>query len=138
MKNNTSLYVAMTLALGFNISSAIPLHAQGMISAPSSADAMVDEGLGALANADPKEISTIQRLLRRLGYLKDENMTREMDEETVTALIIHLKDTNTSPVGITADRVLRSLFTAAWNKEGWATGKVNGQDLVVEPGEVRP
>ena len=98
---------------------------------------MVDEGLGALANADPKEISTIQRLLRRLGYLKDENMTREMDEETVSALLAHFKDANTSPNGMTVDRAMRSLFTAAWNKEGWATGKVNGQDLVVEPAEVR-
>jgi putrescine transport system substrate-binding protein len=137
VKSNKSLYVAMTLALGLNISGAIPLHAQGMISAPPSSENMVDEGLGALAKTGPQEISTIQRLLRRLGYLKDDNMTREMDEGTVSALLAYFKDVNTSPNGMSADRAMRSLFTTAWNKEGWATGNVNGQDLVVEPAEVR-
>ncbi len=137
MKTSKTTYVAMTLALSLSIPGALPLYAQGMISAPTSNEAMADEGLGGLANANPQEISTIQRLLRRLGYLKDENMTRKMDDETISALLAHFKATNTSPNGMTADRAMRSLFTAAWNKEGWATGKVNGQDLVVEPAEVR-
>ncbi len=137
MSKKPSLYVAIALVLGSQLFSTLPLSAQGMISAPSSTDSLADEGLGALANVAPQEISTMQRLLRRLGYLKDENMTREMDEETVSAILTHLRDTSTAPNGITAERVLRSLFTAAWNKEGWATGKVNGQDLVVDPGEVK-
>ena len=137
MKTNRFPYVAITLALSLNVSTSLPLHAQGMISAPTSSDLIAEEGLGALANTGPQEVSTIQRLLRRLGYLKDNNMTREIDEDTINALLAHFKDTNTSPSGMTADRAMRSLFTAAWNKEGWATGKVNGQDLVVDPAEVR-
>ncbi len=137
MKNGISIYLSMTLALGLGVSSATPLYAQGMISAPSAAEDMVDEGLGSLAKIDPQEITTIQRLLRRLGYLKDDNMTREMDSETISALLAHFKDANTSPNGMTSERVMRSLFSAAWIKEGWATGKVNGQDLIVEPAEVR-
>jgi putrescine transport system substrate-binding protein len=137
VKNRISIYLSMTLALGLGVSSATPLYAQGMISAPSAAEDMVDEGLGSLAKIDPQEITTIQRLLRRLGYLKDDNMTREMDSETISALLAHFKDANTSPNGMTSERVMRSLFSAAWIKEGWATGKVNGQDLIVEPAEVR-
>jgi putrescine transport system substrate-binding protein len=38
---------------------------------------------------------------------------------------------------MTAEKIMRSLFTAAWNKEGWATGSADGQSLVVEPAEVR-
>ena len=135
MKNRISIYLSMALGLG--VSSATPLYAQGMISAPSAAEDMVDEGLGSLAKIDPQEITTIQRLLRRLGYLKDDNMTREMDSETISALLAHFKDSNTAPNGMTSERVMRSLFSAAWIKEGWATGKVNGQDLIVEPAEVR-
>ncbi len=137
MKNGISIYLSMTLALGLSVASVTPLYAQGMISAPSTSEDMVDEGLGSLAKIDPQEISTIQRLLRRLGYLKDDNMTREMDPETISALLAHFKDAKTSPNGMTAERAMRSLFSAAWTKEGWATGEVNGQDLVVEPAEVR-
>ena len=38
---------------------------------------------------------------------------------------------------MTAEKIMRSLFTAAWTKEGWATGSADGQSLVVEPAEVR-
>jgi putrescine transport system substrate-binding protein len=113
------------------------LHAQGMISAPSLDGDLSDAGLDGLANIDAQEVSTIQRLLRRLGYLKDENMTRKMDAATTTALVTHLQEANTSPDGMTAEKIMRSLFTAAWNKEGWATGSADGQSLVVEPAEVR-
>lgn len=84
-----------------------------------------------------QEISTVQRLLRRLGYLKDDNMTRTMDGPTIAAALAHLKNVNTSPQGLTAERMLRSLFTAAWIKEGWGSGSADGQDLVVDKAEVR-
>ena len=44
---------------------------------------------------------------------------------------------NTSPKGLTAEKMLRSLFTAAWIKEGWGSGTADGQDLVVDKAEVR-
>ena len=47
------------------------------------------------------------------------------------------RQTNTPPDGMTAEKIMRSLFTAAWTKEGWATGSADGQSLVVEPAEVR-
>ena len=56
---------------------------------------------------------------------------------TTTALVTHLQAVNTSADGMTAEKIMRSLFTAAWTKEGWATGSADGQSLVVEPAEVR-
>jgi peptidoglycan hydrolase-like protein with peptidoglycan-binding domain len=117
------------------VPAAPPLYAQGMISAPSLEGDLSDAGLDGLENIGAQEVSTIQRLLRRLGYLKDENMTRRMDAATTTAIVAHLQEANIAPDGITAERIMRSLFTAAWTKEGWATGSANGQSLVVEPAE---
>lgn len=114
-----------------------PAHAQGMISAPNAAQSALDEGLDQFAEVKAQETVTLQRLLRRLGYLKDENMTREMDAETVTALLAHLKDVKIPPAGMTPERAIRSLFLTIWNKEGWASGQVAGQDLVVDTQEVK-
>ena len=60
-----------------------------------------------------------------------------MDGPTVAALVAHLKDVNTSPDGMTAETIMRSLFTTAWTKEGWGSGSGDGQDLVVDRAEVR-
>lgn len=118
------------------MSTASPLLAQGMISAPNSS--MVDpEFFGKLQNISPQQIVTIQRLLRRLGYLKAEELTREMDEPTTLALISHFETVNETPRGLSAEQVVRSLFAEAWIKEGWATGSVEGQNLVVDKAEVK-
>ncbi len=124
-------------ALLLSVASATPAGAQGMISAPSEEDDLAEVELGDLGKMSAQEISTVQRLLLRLGYLKDDNMTRAMDKATIAAVVAHLKDVNTSPQGLTADKMLRSLFTAAWIKEGWGSGTADGQDLVVDRAEVR-
>ena len=124
-------------AIALSVAGASPAIAQGMISAASPEDDLSGVELGGLGNMNSQEISTVQHLLRRLGYLKDENMTRTMDGPTIAALIAHLKDVNTSPNGMTAEKILRSLFTAAWIKEGWGKGSANGQNLVVEKAKVR-
>ena len=137
MKKRFSISLSLTCAMALFVAGAPSLYAQGMISAPSLEGDPSDAGLDSLANIDAKEVSTIQRLLRRLGYLKDESMTRKMDAATTAAIVTYLKVTNTSPNGVTAEKIMRSLFTTAWTKEGWATGSANGQSLVVEPAEVR-
>jgi len=127
----------VVFALVLSVAGATPLGAQGMISAPSEEDDLSEVELDGLGEMNSQEISTVQRLLRRLGYLKEDNMTRAMDAPTIAALVAHLKDVNTSPKDMTPEKVLRSLFTAAWIKEGWGTGSAAGQDLVVEKAEVR-
>ena len=89
-----------------------------------------------LAKFKPSEISTIQRLLRRLGYLTDADMTRQLDERTFSGLLKHLNQVNFNSK-ITSYQIIRSLFRTAWEKEGWGAQKVAGQDLVVAPDEVR-
>ena len=124
-------------ALVFAVAGATPAGAQGMLSAPSEEDVASEVELGGLGKMTSQEISTVQRLLRRLGYLKEDSISRAMDGPTVAALVAHLKDVNTSPDGMTAERIMRSLFTAAWTKEGWGSGSADGQDLVVDRAEVR-
>ncbi len=124
-------------ALFLSVASAAPAGAQGMISAESEETSLADADLGDLGKMSAQEISTVQRLLRRLGYLKDDNMTRTMDGPTIVAALAHLKSVNISPKGLTAEKMLRSLFTAAWIKEGWGSGTADGQDLVVDKAEVR-
>ena len=137
MKKRLAISLSLTCAIALFVAGALPLYAQGMISAPSLDGDLPDAGLDGLAKIGAQEVSTIQRLLRRLGYLKDENMTRQMDAATTTAILAHLQEANIAPDGMTAERIMRSLFTAAWTKEGWATGSADGQSLVVEPAEVR-
>ena len=137
MKKRFAISLSLACTVALSVAGAAPLYAQGMISAPSGETGLADAGLDGLANLGAQEVSTIQRLLRRLGYLKADNMTRQMDAATTTALITHLQATNTPADGMTSEKIMRSLFTAAWIKEGWATGSANGQSLVVEPAEVR-
>jgi putrescine transport system substrate-binding protein len=120
-----------------SVASASPAGAQGMISAETEEDSLAEADLGDLGKLSAQEISTAQRLLLRLGYLKDENMTRTMDGPTIAAALAHLKSVNMSPNGLTAEKMLRSLFTAVWIKEGWGSGSAEGQDLVVDKAEVR-
>ena len=124
-------------ALVFSVAGATSAGAQGMLSAPSEEDVASEVELGNLGKMTSQEISTVQRLLRRLGYLKEDSISRAMDGPTVAALVAHLKDVNTSPDGMTAERIMRSLFSAAWIKEGWGSGSADGQDLVVDRAEVR-
>ncbi|MDP1702283.1 MAG: extracellular solute-binding protein [Aestuariivirga sp.] len=137
MKKRFAISLSLACAVALSVAGAVPLYAQGMISAPSTETDLADAGLDGLANLGAQEVSTIQRLLRRLGHLKPENLTRQMDAATTTALVTHLQATNTPADGMTSEKIMRSLFTAAWIKEGWATGSADGQSLVVEPAEVR-
>ena len=137
MKKHFFISLSLTCAMALFAASATPLYAQGMISAPSLESDLSEAGLDGLVELDAQEVSTIQRLLRRLGYLKTENMTRKMDAATTAALVAHFQAENTSADGLSADKIMRSLFTAAWTKEGWATGSADGQSLVVDRAEVR-
>ncbi len=137
MKKRLAISLSLTCAMALFAASATPLYAQGMISAPSLESDLSEQGLEGLADLGAQEVSTIQRLLRRLGYLKKEDMTRQLDAATTAALLAHFQAENASAEGLTAEKIMRSLFTAAWTKEGWATGSANGQSLVVEPAEVR-
>jgi putrescine transport system substrate-binding protein len=137
VKKRFFISLSLTCAMALFAASAPPVYAQGMISAPALGSDLADAGLDGLADLNTQEVSTIQRLLRRLGYLKQENMTRQLDAATTAALVAHFQAENASADGLTGEKIMRSLFTAAWTKEGWATGSADGQSLVVETAEVR-
>ena len=82
-------------ALVFSVAGATPVGAQGMLSAPSEEDVASEVEVGSLGKMTSQEIGTVQRLLRRLGYLKEDSMSRAMDGPTAAAIAAHLKDVNT-------------------------------------------
>jgi putrescine transport system substrate-binding protein len=130
-----SLTAAATLALFL-----VPMPeaaGQGMISAKPAQEDIAQTDLAWLAKIDSKQIATLQRLLRRLGHLSDAGMTRKMDLPTIQGIRDHLASAKLPAKGLNTERLLRSLFGSVWAKEGWGSGTVNGQDLVVEPSEVR-
>jgi putrescine transport system substrate-binding protein len=128
---------AFTLFVTLALMPASSARAQGMISAPTPIEDSLGAGLASLQNMDAQKTGTLQRLLRRLGYLSESDLTRQIDDATVAALQKHLTAVKLTGQNLAYDRVLRSLFSAVWTKEDWASGTVNGQELVVDPGEVR-
>jgi putrescine transport system substrate-binding protein len=134
MKRVTWLLLLAVTTLALNTSSTA---AQGMISAPSEVSELENGDFAALVRASPQQVSTIQRLLRRLGHLGDANMTRTFDGDTAAALAQHFVAAGQSPRGMNIDQVMRSLFTTAWTKEDWSSGNVGGQALVTDRTEIR-
>ena len=137
MLHRTTLLMTFALAIAIPFAGPSPVQAQGMFSAADSGDPAAGLDPDNFGLLQPLEISTIQRLLRRLGYLKDADMTRKMDDATLRALSTHLKDSKTPTTDLNPEKIIRSLFTTVWTKEDWASGTVNGQELVVDRAEVR-
>jgi putrescine transport system substrate-binding protein len=129
--------VAFTMLASFSLMLAAPAQAQGMISAPTPIEDALGAGLASLQGIDAQKTGTLQRLLHRLGYLSESDLTRKMDGPTAEALKKHLTEVKLAGKGLNYDQVLRSLFSAVWTKENWGSGTVNGQELVVDPAEVR-
>jgi putrescine transport system substrate-binding protein len=112
---------------------------QGMISAkPAAIQEDVEQtDMPWLKKIDARQIATLQRLLRRLGYLTDAGMTRKLDLPTIQGIRDYLARAKVPAKGLNTERLLRSLFGTVWAKEGWGSGTVNGKDLVVEQSDVR-
>jgi putrescine transport system substrate-binding protein len=136
LKRDISLALKFALSFGIVFGAANACSAQGMISAPTAQQDFMTK-YPDMKQVTEQEIVTVQRLLRRLGYLKAEQLSREMDEDTAAALEAHFAAVQRSPKGMNAESMIRSLFSEAWTKEGWSTGSVDGQNLVVDKTEVR-
>ena len=92
--------------------------------------------LSKLEGANERQVATLQRLLRRLGYLREEDMSRQLDAVTTAALTRFLAESGSSAPS-TYDALLRVLFTAVWNREGWGRGEAVGQDKIIEREKVQ-
>lgn len=110
--------------------------AQGMRSAPSSASS-AEFDAGKFQGIDVKQIATVQRLLRRLGYLKEEDVTRQFDNTTNGAIARFLASSTPEPPVTDYGGLLRSLFTETWQREGWGAGQAAGQDTIVDGDKVK-
>ena len=87
MNRNISLTVKLALSLGIMFSATDAAFGQGMVSAPDTGQPTVQ--YASIAQASEQEIVTVQRLLRRLEYLKTEHLSHKMDELTAAALDAH-------------------------------------------------
>ncbi len=135
MNYKVSITVKLAFSIGLMFGTATHVFAQGMVSAPDSDEAI--SMFSELTKAPEQEIATVQRLLRRLGYLKTEQLSFKMDEQTAAALSEHFAAVGTAVQNVNASQAIRSLFAEAWTKEGWGTGNVDGQDLIVDKVKVR-
>ena len=119
----------------------LPVMAQGMRSATdpaSTVSATVSETPPATtAVSADRQVATVQRLLRRLGYLNDADMSRQMDNVTKFATTLFLADIKRPPTIPDTATLMQLLFSTTWAKEGWGTGSAHGQELVVEPDKVK-
>ena len=135
MKHPVSIAVKLALSAGIVFGTANIAFAQGMISAPEQTERALQQYPG-LKAASEQEIVTVQRLLRRLGYLQVDRLSHKLDGATATAIEAHFTAVQRSPKGLNTEMMIRSLFAEAWAKEGWSTGNVEGQNLVVEKPQV--
>ncbi len=135
MKHKVSLALKVALTLGVAFCMTSQAFGQGMVSAPDT-DHLTTLYSG-ITQSPEQEIVTMQRLLRRLGYLKDETLSHKMDDETAAALDAHFAAVGQALQPTTASMAIRSLFAEAWSKQGWGTGNVDGQELIVDKDKVR-
>jgi putrescine transport system substrate-binding protein len=116
---------------------ASPVLAQGMRSASASSSGPVEFDMGKLENISKRQLATLQRLLRRLGYLKDDDMSRTLDQKTKSAIGRFISITKPTAEPTDYDGLLRLMFTAIWDSEGWGKGQAEGQDTIVEQEKVK-
>jgi putrescine transport system substrate-binding protein len=136
MHTRTAFFASAVLAL-LLIAAGAPMAAgQGMRSA-ASAGGPVEFDPGKLGKTNERQVATLQRLLRRLGYLKEEDISRQLDVKTKAAISRFLSQTNADAKSADYEALLRSLFTSIWDREGWGNGQAAGQDTIVERDKVK-
>ncbi len=127
---------AVISAFLFVIATAPVVVGQGMRTAPS-AGGQVDFDTGKLQGADERQIAAVQRLLRRLGHLKDDDVSRRLDPKTHRAISRFLSATVSDAKVSNYDDLLHLLYTSIWQNEGWGKGQAAGQDAVIDPEKVK-
>jgi spermidine/putrescine-binding protein len=133
---STLFPLVVALASLVLVTAAPDATAQGMRSA-SPADPQVDFDPGKLGGTSERQIATLQRLLRRLGYLKEEDVSRQLDSRTSAAVTRFLSAEKVDAKPTDYLSLLRLLFTSVWAREGWGRGEAAGQDTIVDKDKVK-
>lgn len=134
---STATLAAALAAMLLTVAAMPTAIAQGMRSASSSPSGPVDFDLGKIETINKRQVATLQRLLRRLGYLKEADMSRSLDKKTKAAISRFVSGTNPSTEPADYEALLRLMFTSIWNNEGWGRGQAEGQDTIVERDKVK-
>ena len=137
MHRTASLAAALVATL-LSLAAAAPSGlAQGMRSASSAPSGPVEFDIGKIEKISKRQVATLQRLLRRLGYLKDADMSRSLDQKTKASIGRFIAITKPASEPADYDALLRLMFTAVWDNEGWGKGRAQGQDTIVEKDKVK-
>jgi putrescine transport system substrate-binding protein len=110
---------------------ALTASAQGIIPGKTQAEDLAGTPLATLTTLKPQELATVQRLLVRMGYLQPTTPSRALDAVTVTAISNHLTASGWVGSAPSNEQLIRSLFVAVWQKEGWSAGLAPGQRIIV-------
>jgi putrescine transport system substrate-binding protein len=134
---STATRVAALVAILLSVAPTPFSFAQGMRSASPTASGPVEFDVAKIEDIGKRQVATLQRLLRRLGYLKETDVSRLLDQKTKASITRFISDTKPSPTPSDYDALLRLLFTAVWNNEGWGKGQAEGQDTIVAKDQVK-
>jgi putrescine transport system substrate-binding protein len=133
----TRMRTTAAALLVFCLAGVTPAVAQGIIPGRPQAEELSGTRFAGLSAMNEQEITTIQRLLIRLGHLGEGNLTHTLDGPTVSAISAHLTSVGWAGPGPAPDELLRSLFGSVWRTEGWAEGLATGQQIIVDKESVR-
>jgi putrescine transport system substrate-binding protein len=130
----SALYAASLAAL--LLVEPMPAVAQGMIPGRLQAEEVSPDRFASLMQFTPSELGLIRNLLVRLGHLETDGPERSLDAATLDAMKGFLAAVQWNGPAPGKRQFIRTLCSAVWEKEGWSSGKANGQDSIVGPEDV--
>ena len=134
----TASLAAVLVAILFSVAAGAPsVNAQGMRSASPSASGPVEFDVAKIEKISKRQVATLQRLLRRLGYLKEADVSRSLDQKTQAAISRFISKTKPASEPADYESLLRLMFTSVWDSEGWGKGQAQGQDTIVDRDKVK-
>jgi putrescine transport system substrate-binding protein len=130
MRNRAVLFGLVCITCWF----VVPMIPMAMGQAESSP---TEFDLGKLQGTSERQVATLQRLLRRVGYLKQGEMSGQLDPKTNEAISRFLSLASpTVKISNYAD-LLHLMYTSIWQSEGWSKGEAAGQDAIVDRDKVK-
>ncbi|MBK6906979.1 MAG: extracellular solute-binding protein [Rhodocyclaceae bacterium] len=130
MKLRSSLPLAL---IGAFIGLAAPVHAQGFVfgsSAPAKPEA------AAPAGASSAKVETAQRLLKRIGLLR-ETPSGQLTAATQEAIRQFSQQQGLAPTTQVTDALLNSLRRVIWQTQNYASGNYKGREKLVDAAGLR-
>ena len=109
--------------------------AQGMRSVEGVETQQYDPGK--LGGLEEKQIASLQGLLQRLGLLEATQSSGKVDGPTAAAFARFLASIDPKTDTSSYDSLVRAMYAAIWEREGWSNSSAAWRDIIVEPEKVK-